>query len=45
MSVRAKAMATLYRLKRVSKEGLQQAVNDGIITSAEYQQITGEAYA
>lgn len=44
MSARAKAMASLYRRKKVTKEGLQQAVVDGVITAAEYQEMTGEAY-
>ena len=44
MSARAKAMATLYRRYKVTKDGLKQAVTDGIITAVEYQQITGEVY-
>ena len=44
MSARAKAMATLYRRNKVTKDGLKQAVEDGVITAAEYTEITGEAY-
>ena len=44
MSARAKAMATLYRRNKVTKDGLKQAVEDGVITAAEYAEITGEAY-
>lgn len=44
MSARAKAMATLYRHNKVTKDGLKQAVEDGVITAAEYAEITGEAY-
>lgn len=44
MSVRARAMANLYRRNKVIKDGLKQAVIDGVITAAEYQGITGEAY-
>lgn len=44
MSARAKAMANLYRRQKVTKEGLRQAVVDGVLTAAEYQEITGEAY-
>ena len=44
MSARAKAMASLYRRNKVTKEGLKQAVVDGVLTAAEYQEITGEAY-
>lgn len=44
MNARAKALYNLYRRKKVTKEGLKQAVLDGIILPQEYQQITGEAY-
>lgn len=44
MSARAKAMANLYRRNRITKDGLKQAVADGIITAAEYQEVTGESY-
>lgn len=44
MSARAKAMANLYRRNKVTKDGLKQAVEDGVITAAEYALITGEAY-
>lgn len=44
MSARAKAMANLYRRNKVTKDGLKQAVEDGVITVAEYVEITGEAY-
>ncbi len=42
MSARAKAMETLYRMGRVSKDGLKAAVNRGVINAVEYQSITGE---
>ena len=45
MSAKAKAIRTLYRAKRITIEGVKQAVADGIITEAEYQEITGEVYA
>jgi len=45
MSAKAKAIRTLYRAKRITIEGVKQAVVDGIITEAEYTQITGEVYA
>ena len=45
MSAKAKAMANLYRRNKVTKDGLKQAVVDGVITAAEYTGITGEAYA
>ncbi|GEM_PF-2743352 len=44
MSARAKAMANLYRRNKVTKDGLKQAAEDGVITAAEYALITGEAY-
>lgn len=44
MSIKAKAINTLYRAKRITIEGVKQAVADGIITEFEYAQITGEQY-
>ena len=45
MSAKAKAIKTLYRAKRITLDGVKQAVADGIITETEYKAITGEAYA
>lgn len=45
MSAKAKAIKTLYKAKRITIEGVKQAVIDGIITEAEYKEITGEEYA
>lgn len=45
MSAKAKAIQTLYRAKRITIDGVKQAVKDGIITEAEYKTITGENYA
>lgn len=44
MSTRAKAMANLYRRNKVTKDGLKQAVEDGVLTAGEYETITGESY-
>lgn len=44
MSVRAKAMANLYRRKKITKDGLKQSVADGVITAAEYEKITGKTF-
>ena len=44
MSARAKALANLYRRNKVTKDGLKQAVIDEVITTAEYEAITGETY-
>lgn len=43
MTAKAKAIRTLYRAKRISIDGVKQAVVDGIITEAEYTEITGKA--
>lgn len=46
MSVKAKAIYTLYKVaKRITLGGVKKAVKDGIITEAEYRNITGEDYA
>lgn len=44
MSAKAKAIRTLYRMKRITIDGMRQAVEDGVITPAEFETITGEAY-
>lgn len=44
MSVKAKAIRTLYRAKRITIEGVRQAVEDGLITTDEYSKITGQEY-
>ncbi len=44
MSTKAKAIKTLYRAKRITIDGVKQAVIDKLITEAEYAEITGEAY-
>lgn len=45
MSAKARAIRTLYRVKRITIEGVRQAVEDGLITADEFQKIAGEAYA
>lgn len=44
MSVKAKAIKTLYMAKRISIEGVRKAVTDGLITEVEYEIITGETF-
>ena len=44
MSSRAKALANLYRRGKINEDGLKQAVVDGVITPAEYEEITGHTY-
>lgn len=41
MSARAKALQNLYRRGKVTIEGLQKAVADGVITVEEYNIIVG----
>lgn len=41
MSKTAKVLADLYRRGKVTKQGLLKAVNDGVITPEEYQEIVG----
>lgn len=45
MRKQAKAILTLYKTKRITLDGVKKAVKDGIITEAEYKNITGETYA
>lgn len=45
MSAKAKAVRTIFRAKRITIDGVRQAVVDGLITEAEYKTITGEVYA
>jgi uncharacterized XkdX family phage protein len=42
MSVQAKAIKTLYRAKRITTEGVRQAVTNKLITEAEYAEIVGK---
>ena len=44
MSAKARAIRTLYRAKRITIEGVRQAVVDGLITEEEYAEITGKEY-
>ena len=45
MSAKAKAIKTLYKAKRITMEAVKRAVRDGIITAAEYLEITGKEYS
>ena len=40
MSPKAKALWNLYRRHKITIEGLQEALNDGVITQEEYDIIT-----
>lgn len=44
MSAKAKALRTLYRLGRIGKPELRQAVEAGVITAEEFKTICGEVY-
>ena len=44
MSNMERAFQTLYRMHRVTLDGLKQAVVDRTITAEEYQSITGREY-
>lgn len=44
MTAKAKAIQTLYKSKRITLDGVKQAVIDGVITKSEYAEITGESY-
>ena len=44
MSAKAKAIKTLYQAKRITTDGVKQAVVNGIITESEYTEITGTSY-
>ena len=42
MNVRAKTLGNLYLRKKITKAGLKQAIADGVITEAQYQEIIAE---
>lgn len=44
MSVKAKAVRTLYKAGRINLDGVRQAVGNELITEAEYKEITGLEY-
>ena len=44
MSTKAKAVRTLYRMKRITINGVKKAVADGLITKEEYREITNTEY-
>ena len=44
MDAKAKAIRTLYRAKRVTLDGVKQAVVNKIISEYEYMLITGNEY-
>lgn len=41
---KAKAIKNLYRAKRITIEGVKKAVVDGIITAADFKEITGRNF-
>lgn len=44
MNAKAKAIQTLYRAKRITIEGVKEAVINGVITKEQYIEITGKNY-
>ena len=44
MSNMARAFQVLYRMHRVTLDGLKRAVVDGVFTAEEYKSITGREY-
>jgi hypothetical protein len=44
MTTKAKAIRTLYRANRITIEGVREAVVNGLISEAEYKEITGVQY-
>ena len=44
MSAKAKAIRTLYRAKRIDRDGVRRAVAENVITAAEFEIITGTEY-
>ena len=44
MSVKARAIYTLYRANRITIDGVRQAVVDSLITQEEFELITGIDY-
>ena len=42
MNARVKALENLFRRGKITKEGLKQAVTDGVITQDEFKKIVGE---
>lgn len=44
MKINVKAIKTLYRAKRVTLESVKKLVVDGLITAAQYTEITGKEY-
>ena len=42
MSVKAKAMRTLYKAGRITIDGLRNAVAQGVITQVEFDEIVGK---
>jgi len=44
MNVHAKAIWTLYRVKRITVECVRTAVKDGLITAEDFMKITGVKY-
>ncbi len=44
MKINVKAIKTLLRAKRVTLDSVRKLVVDGVITEAQYKEITGKDY-
>lgn len=44
MSRKAQILDKMYKQGKVTIDGLRQAVEDGVITEAEFEEITGENF-
>ena len=44
MNVKARAIKNLYRIGRISIDGVRQAIINNIITAEEFELITGTSY-
>lgn len=44
MSIRAKTLLNLYRRGKIQLAGVKKAVADGVISTTEFETITGETY-
>ena len=44
MKINVNSIRILYRAKKITIEGVKDAVERGWITEAQYQEITGEEY-
>lgn len=44
MNAKVKALESLYRRKKITKDGLKKAVVDGVLSAEQYKELTGEDF-